>query len=117
MDRVRETPSGADPAAQGTAFETVLPLSEGEDGASALAPPAAAAAAPERGVWRAEARFFNGTQDIWLVSWSCLLYTSIARNVLAAPRGFQLTGNADGFLHAGTPSLTAWRSPCLLYTS
>ena len=26
VDRVRETPSGADPAAQGTAFETVLPL-------------------------------------------------------------------------------------------
>lgn len=70
VDRVRETPSGADPAAQGTAFETVLPLSEGEDGASALAPQAEAAAAPERGVWRAKARFFNGTQDIWLVSWS-----------------------------------------------
>ena len=38
-------------------------------------------------------------------------HEQIARNVLAAPRGFQLTGNADGFLHAGTPSLTAWRSP------
>ena len=41
-----------------------------EQTASALAPQAEAAALPERGVWRAEARFFNDTQDIWLVSWS-----------------------------------------------
>ena len=70
VDRVLETTSDAGPAAQTTGFETVLPLSDGENGTSALAPQGEAHAASERGVWRAETRFFNDTQDIWLVSWS-----------------------------------------------
>ena len=70
VDRVLETTSDAGPAAQTTGFETVLPLSDGENGTSALAPQGEAHAASERGVWRAETRFFNDTQDIWLVSWA-----------------------------------------------
>lgn len=70
VDRVLQTTSDAGPAARRTAFETVLPLSDGENGTSGLAPQGEAHAASERGVWRAETRFFNDTQDIWLVSWS-----------------------------------------------
>lgn len=70
VDRVLQTTSDAGPAAQTTGFETVLPLSDGENGTSALAPQGEAHAASERGVWRAETRFFNDTQDIWLVSWA-----------------------------------------------
>ena len=70
VDRVHESASDTGLSTHNAAFETVLPLADGTDGASALAPQAEAAALPERGVWRAEARFFNDTQDIWLVSWS-----------------------------------------------
>lgn len=70
VDRVLQTTSDAGPAARRTAFETVLPLSDGENGTSGLAPQGEAHAASERGVWRAETRFFNDTQDIWLVSWA-----------------------------------------------
>lgn len=70
VDRVHESATDTGLSTHNAAFETVLPLADGTDGASALAPQAGAAALPERGVWRAEARFFNDTQDIWLVSWS-----------------------------------------------
>lgn len=70
VDRVHDSASDTGLSTHNAAFETVLPLADGTDGASALAPQAEAAALPERGVWRAEARFFNDTQDIWLVSWS-----------------------------------------------
>lgn len=70
VDRVLQTTSDAGPAPRRTAFETVLPLSDGENGMSGLAPQGEAHAVSERGVWRAEARFFNDTQNIWLVSWS-----------------------------------------------
>ena len=53
-------------------FETVLPLTNGteeeDEKNSDIATDASAAV--ERGVWRAEARFSNDTQDIYLVSWS-----------------------------------------------
>lgn len=70
VDRVRE--EADDSPVQTAAFETVLPLASGAEGASvsALAPQGEALAVADRGVWRAEVHFSNETQGIWLVSWS-----------------------------------------------
>lgn len=53
-------------------FETILPLTNGTEEENEKNSDIAtdASAAVERGVWRAEARFSNDTEDIYLVSWS-----------------------------------------------
>ncbi len=57
--------SGNAPTAAPARFETVLPLASGAQEVRSEAH-----ATVENGVWRAEASFSNGSQEIYLVSWS-----------------------------------------------
>ena len=71
IDRLQNDPF-LEAATAPVTFETILPLASGAaaEPRSALAPSGEANAKLEGGAWRVEARFFNDTQDIWLVSWT-----------------------------------------------